>query len=74
MNGKTKLFVVYAIFCVLHTRVAGRQCMNGVSYESSRKGTLEEVIGNIGYETCSSPEDACVSIRADEIGINLETG
>ena len=73
MNGKTKLFVIFAIFCVLHTRVAAeRKCKHGVSYEADRKGTLSEVLGNIDEQTCSSGVVECVSIRADEVQVNME--
>ena len=67
MNGKT-LFVVYAIFCVSHTRVAAEtKCKHGVSREADRKGTLGEVVGNVGEETCGSGIEKCVSIRAEEL-------
>ena len=70
MNGKTKLFVVYAIFCVLHTcTAAATKCRLGVSWEADRRGTLEEAKVDLEEEECSTPMEACVSIKVDEIQV-----
>ena len=76
MNGKSKTFVVCAIFCLLQFRVvAEKKCKFGVSYEDYRTGgkTLEEVKNKIEYKTCSSETEVCLSIRADELEIKIGT-
>ena len=75
MNGKTKLFVIFAIICVLHTCTAAeRKCKHGVSYKAGRKGTLKEVKESIGKETCRLQTDVCLSIRADEVQSTMGIG
>ena len=70
MNEKIMLFVIFAIFCVLHTRVAAEsKCKHGVSMEADRKGTLQEAMENIGEETCNSAAEVCMSIRADALDV-----
>ena len=68
MNGKTKkVYVVYAIFCVVQNYVSAKTCKSGVSFADNRKGSLEEVIGSIEDNNQCRGDDTCMSIRVDEI-------
>ena len=73
MNGTTKkVYVVYAIFCVLQNYVfAKKKCKSGVSFAEDRKGSLEEVKGSFEDDDQSCAGDyTCFSISVDEIEVD----